>query len=353
MTTLQDVARAAKVSVATASKALSKDYRSYRISEECQRRVRAVCRKLGYQPNYLGRFLQSGKSLAIGTLQSQSMAVHENVPAWSQMSAGMTAAAIGKGYQLVTLGAAQGQSPVRSGIQALRERRIDGLVVPTYLCTNEDVKELEKTAFPIVLAAWPKRCALPAVELDEEPSVTQIVEHLFGLGHRRFLWVAPGDARDFYEKRRFQEFQAAFAARGLKAETVGAGYSQARLIGKDDQIEAVRAELLTKSREALLRASAVVAYNEPVGFGVYAAARELGLRIPGDLSVVSFDDIYAHMAYPPMTVVSLMMYDVGERAVQMVMEMAGDAEARKRMRRARYKVTCELVLRKSTGPARD
>ena len=104
MVTLHDVARAAKVSVATASKALSKDFRGYRISEECQQRVQAVCRKLGYQPNYLGRSLQSGKSLTIGTLQSVSMAVHENVPVWSQMNAGMTSAAIEQGYQLVTLG---------------------------------------------------------------------------------------------------------------------------------------------------------------------------------------------------------------------------------------------------------
>ena len=112
------------------------------------------------------------------------------------------------------------------------------------------------------------------------------------------------------------------------------------------------AKLLAESPDALRRATAVVAYNEPVGFGVYAAAMELGLRIPGDLSVVSFDDVYAHMAYPPMTVVSLMMYHVGQRAVQIVMEMAGDAEASRRLRRDRYKVTCQLVLRKSTGPAR-
>ncbi len=230
MITLHDVARAAKVSVATASKALSKESRSYRISEECQQRVQAVCRELGYQPNYLGRSLQSGKSLVIGTLQSVSLAVRENVPVWSQMNAGMTAAAVEQGYQLVTLGAPRGQSPIRSGIQALRESRIDGLVVPTHLCTGQAIKELEETPFPVVLAAWPKRCDLPAVELDEEPSVTQVVEHLVDLGHRRFLWVAPGDSRDFYEKRRFQAFHAAFAARGLTAESVAAGYSRKRVI---------------------------------------------------------------------------------------------------------------------------
>ena len=352
MITLQDVARAAKVSVATASKALSKDFRSYRISEECQRRVQAVCRELGYQPSHLGRSLQSGKSWAIGSLQSTSMELHENVPLWSQMNAGMTSAAIEQGYQLVTLGAARGQSPMQAGIQALRERRIDGLVVPTHLCTGQTVKELEEIPFPVVLAAWPKRYPLPAVELDEKPSVTQVVQHLVDLGHQRFLWVAPGDARDFYEKRRVQEFRAALDARGLTTDMVGTGYSRKRLTRKEDQVETVRASLLAKSCDPLRRATAVVAYNEPVGFGVYAAAAELGLRIPGDLSVVSFDDIYAHMAYPPMTVVSLMMYDVGVRAVQIVMEMAGDAEAWSRLRGARYKVSCELVLRKSTGPAR-
>jgi DNA-binding LacI/PurR family transcriptional regulator len=99
------------------------------------------------------------------------------------------------------------------------------------------------------------------------------------------------------------------------------------------------------------RGTAVVCFDERMAFGVYAAANELGLRIPDDLSVIGFDDIHASMAYPAMTVVSHMLQQIGRSAARLALEMVGDRRAWKRLRGRRERVPATLVIRQSTGPA--
>ena len=351
MITLHDVAQAAEVSVGTASKVLRHGGEHYRISESCRERVLAASRKLGYRPNHLARSLQSGRGYAIGSLVGSLTQNLENAHLWGVMNAGMTAAALDQGYQLVTLGARSGQSPIQSGLDALDERRIDGLVVPPFSLTPPLVKQLEARQAPIVLMAYPKSTQLLVVEVDDCIGVARIVEHLSALRHTRFLWVGPGDNRDYYEKRRREAFQAAMDSRGFKAEMIGVGYSLSRLAKKEDQIEATWAKLRSLPGGGLQEATAVVAYNEAVALGVYAVAAERGIRIPEDLSVASFDDFYAAVAWPPMTVVSLMMDKLGALAVEMILAMLNDPSAWNKLRGSRRRIPCELILRKSTGPA--
>jgi LacI family transcriptional regulator len=353
MVTLQDVARAAKVSVATVSKALSPDAEYYRISKECRDRVAAVCRELGYQPNFLGRSLRAGKSTAIGCLMGSYMHAYENVPLWSLLHAGMTSAALEHDYQLVILGARSAAEAVERGLQAIHERRIDGLLVPTHLCNARVIKKLNSIRAPIVLAAWYGQNPLPTVEIDDNVGTQQVIDHLCDLGHKRFLWVASGDERDVYEKRRRKAFCDGLVRRGLTPERFAVGFDHKLLILKEDQIEVTRMKLLTSGRDALRRATAVVAYNEPVALGVYAAAAGLNLAIPHDLSVASFDDLYANVAFPTMTVVNQKLFEVGIKVVEVLLEMIAHSSAWRRLRSARFRISPELVVRRSTAPPRE
>jgi DNA-binding LacI/PurR family transcriptional regulator len=353
MVTLQDVARAAKVSVATVSKALSADAENYRISKECRERVAAVCRELGYQPNFLGRSLRAGKSTAIGSLMGSYMHAYENVPLWSLLHAGMTSAALEHDYQLVILGARSAADAVERGLLALHERRIDGLLVPTHLCNAQVVKKLSAIRAPIVLAAWYGQNPLPTIEIDDNVGTQQVIDHLCDLGHRRFLWVASGDEHDLYESRRHKAFRDGLARRGLTPERFAVGFDHKLLMFKEDQIEVTRMKLLAQGRDLLRRATAVVAYNEPVALGVYAAAAALNLSIPRELSVASFDDLYANVAYPTMTVVNQKLFEVGVKVVEVLLEMIAHPTAWKRLRATRFKVSPELVVRRSTAPPPD
>jgi DNA-binding LacI/PurR family transcriptional regulator len=139
-------------------------------------------------------------------------------------------------------------------------------------------------------------------------------------------------------------------ARGFKAEMIGVGYSLSRLTKKEDQIEAVWAKFRSLPGGGLQKATAVVAYNEAAALGVYALAAERGIRIPEDLSVAGFDDFYAAVAWPPMTAVSLMMDKLGALAVEMILEMFNDPTGWSNLRGSRRRISCELIIRKSTGP---
>jgi LacI family transcriptional regulator len=349
MVSLQDVARKAGVSLATASKALHQGVESDRIGGACRQRVVAACQELGYRPNHLARSLQSGKAGSIGSLFGETTQNLENAVLWYVTSAGMMAAALGRKTQVVTIGASRRESPIDAALQAAQEKRVDGLVVPPFLLSPARVKQLEASDVPIVLVAYPKATQLPTVEVDDEAGAVQEVEHLHRLGHRRMLWVAPGDTRDYYERRRRRAVYAAAADRDMTVQDIAGDYSLRRTPRKEDQIRLARQAMLAYWRPYPDPITAVMAYNEAIGLGVYAAAAELGLRIPGDLSVVAFDDFYAHVAWPPMTVVSLMMYELGVRAVEVLLEMVGDQGEWNRFRGWRQKIPCQLIVRGSTA----
>ena len=131
------------------------------------------------------------------------------------------------------------------------------------------------------------------------------------------------------------------------------GFDHKLLIPKEDQIEVTNMNLLARGRDALRRATAVVAYNEPVALGVYAAAAALNLSIPHDLSVASFDDLYANVAYPTMTVVNQKLFEVGGKVAEVLLEMIQQPSAWTNLRSARFKVSPELVVRRSTAAPRD
>ncbi len=350
MVTLQDVARKAGVSIGTVSKALRQGVESERISQACRERVMAVCQDLGYRPNHLARSLQAGKACALGSLFGEVTGSLENAVLWYATCAGMIATALKHGNQLVTIGTKPGESPIDAALESLDQRRVDGLIVPAFLLTPQRLKRLEASETPIVLAGYPKSTQLPSVEIDDETGVVQAIEHLRQLGHRQILWIAPGDRRDYYERRRMLAVRRVAAQRNVTLQEMAAGYMLRSAPRKEDQIRLTRQAVLAQWPRLRPAVTAVVAYNEAVALGVYAAAAELQLRIPTDLSVVAFDDFYACLAWPPMTVVSLMMYELGVRTVEVLLDMVGDRVAWKRLRGWRQRIPCRLAVRESTAP---
>lgn len=97
-------------------------------------------------------------------------------------------------------------------------------------------------------------------------------------------------------------------------------------------------------------ATSVICFNEAMAFGVYAAAADMGLRIPQDLSVIGFDDIHAEVASPAMTVVSHMLNQIGARAAELAIKLAENRASKSRPPRRRERVAAELIVRKSTVP---
>jgi DNA-binding LacI/PurR family transcriptional regulator len=348
VTRLKDVAERAGVSVGTVSKVLNGAAASDGFSAACVRRVRRAARELDYRPNYLARGLQTGRSHALGMLLGANLAPESAGRFWLQLVGGVMDHARNASYQFVTVGPEQGASPMDVGLQFLRERRIDALIVPVFAWSLSIPEEARGTGLPIVLASHPDESSLPVVDLDDEVGIHAAVEHLAALGHQDLLWVGPRSGRHPSVQRRRQAFRQTIAASGLMGDELlierayGSDYGSLQ-----EQIAAAREALIAHARSGA-RFTGIVCYEESTALGAYAAASELGLQIPGDVSIIGFDDIYACVAWPPMTVVSHMLYQIGQRAAQVACDLAeGGAEPASQ----RILVPAELVVRQSTGPS--
>ncbi len=321
----RDVARLAGVSQATVSLVFSSAETGHRVSAATRQRVLEAARGLDYRPQAAGRQLRLGRSgmalLAVPNLQG---------PFFGRVLAGVHEEAVRHGLAVVV---SSGWS-AGTLAEAVTSSRFDGLLI----CSPDDSQlgGLPPGTPAVFLDADPADAAgAPTVELDLAGGMRAAVEHLRALGHRRL-----GRLRSTHSAYTFRVRQAAFeqAARGLEVLELGVslnrGESAARAAGY---------ELLSRAD----RPGAVVCDDDVVASGLYQAAAELGLRIPGDVSVVGIDNIaVAGLLTPPLTTVDLPGELLGRAGIAALAALLhGEPVA------PVAPLATSLVVRSSTAPA--
>jgi DNA-binding LacI/PurR family transcriptional regulator len=320
-----DVARCAGVSQSTVSLVFSGKGRG-RVSEATQEQVRRCARELGYRPNVAAQALRLGASGAVALLVPDI-----TNPFFSRVLRGAQRAAQAAGYTVALVDTANDRRWEAQTFEALRAGPVDGYLLfevsaPEALGPDEHVVLMETEA--------PRR---PSVRFDAEGGAAAAVGHLVELGHRRVGHLAAAfDAPTFHLR--------AAAHRRVLAEAGVDPDAQPRArtaIGIDDARDAA-GPLLAE------RPTAVFCDDDLIAAGLYLAARERGLRIPRDLSVVGFDDMdFARVLEPPLTTVALDAEQLGATAFELLgMRMAG------RRTRKRVVLPAELLVRGSTAAPR-
>jgi LacI family transcriptional regulator len=325
--TIREVATAAGVSPAAVSYAL----RGIQVSEETQERVRKVADDLGYEANPIARALASGRTGMVGILGPSL----EDL--WQQrLAAEAGRALLAADHYALVLDA--GGDPVRQRALAtqLRDQQVDGLILSPVDPSDVFWTELaESLAIVSIGDALPGRCAAGEVLFDNETGIRWALDHLHALGHRRIAVLRPPGS----------------STTDRPAEVyVG---TEADRLGLDVQVVSARYELheATEIARAVLTASprptAAFCFSDSIAYGVYAAARELGLKIPQDLSVIGYDDHpVSILLAPPLTSFSWDTERLVEVAVGMVLA-AIDGHPRRRRR-----VVIEPDLRERASTAR-
>jgi DNA-binding LacI/PurR family transcriptional regulator len=316
-----DVARCAGVSQSTVSLVLSGKAKG-RVSEATQERVRKCARELFYLPNVAAQTLRLGTSRAIALLVPDV-----TNPFFSRVLRGAQRAAQAAGYTVALVDTGRGRWEEQS-FEALRAGPVDGYLLfqvtpPDELARDQRVVLIETEA--------PSR---PSVRFDIEAGATAAFEHLVELGHRRIGHLAAAwDAPTFHARE-------AARRRVLSDAGIDPG-EQPRVttpIGIEDA-HAASGELLAAEP------TAIFCDDDFIAAGLYLAAREQGVRIPDDLSVVGFDDMdFARVLHPALTTVALDGERLGETAFELL-------EARLAGRRTRKRVVlpAELLVRDSTA----
>lgn len=323
-----DVARRAGVSQATVSLVFS-GKAAGRVSERTAETVRRAARELGYRPNIAARALRSGAARGIGLLVPDS--VH---PFFGFVLRGAQRAAWDAGYGVALIDSGYGSAWEGGSVEALSHGPVDGFLVfgidlPPSL-TAGDV--------PVVLVerASPR---LPGVRLDVEAGIDAMLDHLVELGHRRIghLRGEREDQQTFVRRR--ERWLARMRELGEDPDALPSVPTALRVEAAHD----AALEVL----EHPARVTAVLCDDDVAAAGAYLAARQLGLRIPEDVSIAGFDDLeISRVLDPPLTTVRIDGEQLGAEAVRVLL---AKLEGRRVKRETVLPV--ELVRRASTGRA--
>jgi DNA-binding LacI/PurR family transcriptional regulator len=298
-----------------------------RVSQATQDHVRRCARELGYRPNVAAQALRLGSSRAVALLVPDI-----TNPFFARVLRGAQRAAQAAGYTVALVDTANDRRWEAQSFEALRAGPVDGYLLfevapPDGLAPDERIVLIETKA--------PGRSS---VRFDSEAGATAAFRHLLELGHRRIGHLASAfdaptfDLRDAARRR-------VLAEAGLDPDAL----PRARTAITIDDARDAAGPLLDQ------RPTAVFCDDDIIAAGLYLAARERGLRIPRDVSVIGFDDMdFARVLEPPLTTVALDAELLGATAFELL-------EARMDGRSARRGkvLSAELVVRGSTGAPRS
>lgn len=325
--TIHDIARAAGVSVATVSKTINGRYGVARSTAD---KVMRVVEEMGYESSLAASRMRGARTGVIGVL------VAEFEPFSAEILKGVGGAAQRAGLDVLAYSAAFGPEPrgwENRSLRRLSGSLIDGaiMVTPTVVATGTEV--------PIVTVdphAGPGD--LPSTEADSLTGATMAVRYLIELGHRRIGFIAGRpDLRS--SRARDTGYRKALAEAGIPFDP--------RLVrvGFYDQDQARLAAISLLQSDP--RPTAVFAANDQSAIGIIQIARELGVDVPGQLSVVGFDDIPdAARMDPPLTTVRQPMRQLGALATDMLVALM-DGQA---LTQRHVQLPTSLVTRATTAP---
>ena len=311
--TLADVAKVAGVSPSTASLVLSGRTRELRISRDVEQRVIRAAADLQYRPNIVSVGLRTGTTRTIGFV-SDTVATSRLA---GDMIKGALEAARERGVMLF-IGETEGATDLESGLlQAMHDRQVDGIILAAMYTRTIRVPKGLTTGPAVLLNALPRQPSpFPSVLPDEVEAGRSAARVLLEAGHREDIHLI-GAGPDTHNVpagtvaavERLVGIREVLSSAGVKI----ANGRVCRDWQPDYGLTATRALLESE------RPRALICFNDRLAFGAYQALGDAGLKVPADVSVVSFDDHpIASWMRPKLTTVALPHYELGRKAVDVL-----------------------------------
>jgi DNA-binding LacI/PurR family transcriptional regulator len=331
-TTIKDIARRARVSHSTVSRALRDDRA---IPGSTAARIKRLAARMGYVPSAAARSLKTSHSRALGVVVTNIAD-----PFLGEVVRGIEDAIQRAGYSLFLAASFHDSQREESVLRALAEHRVDGAIICSSQVDQAHLRALERFGVPIVLVNNQVAGDFAhSISHDDVAGGQAVTRHLIELGHRRIAYLgnAGGGQANL---DRSAGYQAALAKAGAPAP--------------DDWRLAVAAGRPAEGAagaEAFLRLdprpTALVCFNDMLAVGALQRLKQARLRVPADVSLTGFDDVFvAEYADPPLTTFVQPKYQLGRDAAELMLGLlAGGRPARPYARSIRG----ELVVRASTA----
>jgi LacI family transcriptional regulator len=328
--TIRDVAKLANVSISTVSRVMNSPET---VVEHKRIRVLEVIEQLRYQPNALARGLISKKSNTIAALIPDI-----RNPFYSGVIRGMEDAAKQFGYSLLICNTDRNQKHLISYFENFYEKQIDGILFVSDTVYPDYYDAMRRFQFPVVLVCTHAlEYNLSSVRVDDEQASYEAISYLIKSGHRKLGMVCFTLTESINGAPRYQGFQRALREYGLEecnrnVEFAGNWFEEA--------YEAT-ARLMDRCPDL----TAIFSTSDEFALGTISQLADRGISVPGQVSVIGFDDIrFAHMTIPKLTTVAQPVYDIGFKSVSILNDeiLNGQTEV------IREILPHHLVLREST-----
>lgn len=341
-TTIADVARLARVSTSSVSNVLNG--RSQRMRPDTQDRIEHAIEKLGYTPNLAARQLKTGKSPIIGLI----------VPSVANPFFGFFArqveeAAMSKGYQVLLGNSDRDPELERQYAEGLWGLGIRGMIFGTSLEKYTHLEKLIAKGMHIVAfdrsTQQDDRFDIDCIGVDNVQATRLLTKHLIALGHRRIGFVC-GPIVTVSRIDRLEGYRASLEEAGidLEQELIWEGITEN--FGDTSTVKLGRQgahDLLSKTDPP----TAIIAINDMYAFGVYAGARDLGMAVPGDVSVAGIDNIpLTEVMEPALTTVQQPIDEIARLAVDCLISRV---QGQNNEPPSHQSLSPELIVRNSTA----
>jgi LacI family transcriptional regulator len=300
VTSLKDVARYTGLSISTISRVLSN--KSY-VKEHTREKVLEAVRLLNYSPNIMAQSLKNGRSntIALFIPSIQNLI-------YPDLTRGVEDTARKNGYTVILCNTDESIEIEKSYINTLRPRLIDGFIIASMMPHSTHIAQLRKENFPLVLALRAYDDSIDAVIIDNKQAAYNAVKYLAGRGNRKIA-IALGNTELTLYSDRLRGYRQALEESGVPFDenlvmreryNIGSFYHLTRAMLEKGTIP-----------------DSVFATSDARAITIMRAICDSGYRIPGDISVLGFDNVeIASMVEPPLSTVSQPLYEIGVLAAQ-------------------------------------
>lgn len=295
--TIYDVAREAKVSMATVSRVVNGNPN---VKPSTRRKVLETIERLGYRPNAVARGLASKKTTTVGVIIPDISNIF-----FAELARGIEDIATMYKYNIILSNSDQNREKEIKLINTMLEKQVDGILFMGGNITEEHVKQFENTSVPVVLAAaYDETGKTPSVNIDYEAAAYEATTFLINAGHKHPAFIYGQEDMKKRNQLKYEGYIRALKEHSIEINEdyiVDSGYNY------DAGIEGIQKLLQLNERP-----TAVFTASDELALGAIHGAKDLGLNIPEDLEVVGFNNTrLAKMVRPTLTTVVQPIYDIG------------------------------------------
>lgn len=303
---IKQLADILKVSTTTVSRVLNGKGEKYRISNETSKRIFEAAKKFNYSPNKIAKGLKTAKTDTIGLIIPDI-----SNPFFSDIARSIETELRVRKYSMILCDSRDDEYVEKELITLLQSHKVEGIIIAPVGVYSDHLVDIYETGFPIVIIdrSFPN-IKLPCITSDNFQGGFEAVNYLISLGHKKIACIQ-GIPQSQPSIERISGYRKAFEANGLKID-------ETLIIGDDYSIENGyrQTRILFSTNNP---PTAIFALSNLISLGVIKAAKEIGLLIPDDLSIVSFDEQpYSEYLWTPMTTISQKKNEMGRLAIDIL-----------------------------------